>query len=77
MQAHASICINSHSLSLTHSIYERGVAYCSTDYLAHSLWDKYIHYEEEQGSEAVTAVTALYCRVLQYPLCELPRYMQR
>mmetsp|Transcript_19755 Transcript_19755/g.55127 ORF Transcript_19755/g.55127 Transcript_19755/m.55127 type:complete len:737 (+) Transcript_19755:15-2225(+) len=56
------------------SVYERGVAVCSSDYLAHSLWDKYIHYEEEQG--AGVAVTALYSRVLQCPLRELPRYMQ-
>ncbi|KAF5840473.1 hypothetical protein DUNSADRAFT_16564 [Dunaliella salina] len=56
------------------SVYERGVGVCSSDYLAHSLWDKYIHYEEEQG--AGVAVTALYSRVLQCPLRELPRYMQ-
>lgn len=57
------------------SVYEAGVAQCSSDYLAHSLWDKYIHYEEEQGG--AMAVTALYSRVLQCPLRELPRYMQR
>lgn len=56
-------------------MYERGLGACSSDYLAHSLWDKYIHYEEEQGSAA--AVAALYSRALQCPLRELPRYMQR
>ena len=57
------------------SVYERGLGACSSDYLAHSLWDKYIHYEEAQGSAA--AVAALYSRALQCPLRELPRYMQR
>ncbi|KAJ9524287.1 hypothetical protein QJQ45_008511 [Haematococcus lacustris] len=53
-------------------IYERALAYCGSDYVAHSLWDKYIHYEEEQGS--AQHVASLYSRALNHPLRELPRY---
>lgn len=61
--------------SCIRSIYERAITYCGTDYLAHALWDKVIHHEEEQG--VANAVAKAYCRVLGYPLRELPRYLQR
>lgn len=57
------------------SIYERALAYNGSDYLGHQLWDKYIHYEEEQGN--ALHVVALYCRAINYPLRELNRYMNR
>lgn len=54
-------------------IYERALAYCGSDYLGHQLWDKYIHFEEEQGS--ALHVVSLYCRAITQPLRELSRYM--
>lgn len=61
--------------SLPCSIFDRGVAYCGSDYLGHTLWDKFLQFEEEQGTAANVAAT--YTRVLSQPLRELPRYMQR
>jgi hypothetical protein len=57
------------------SIFERALAYSGSDYLSHSLWDKYMSFEEEQGSSVTVA--ALYTRILNQPLKQLDRYMQR
>lgn len=57
------------------SIYERAVAYCGSDYIAHTLWDKYLAFEEEVSTPS--AVAALYTRILNLPLRELPRYLSR
>lgn len=62
-------------LTACHRIFERALAYCGSDYVAHSLWDKYINFEEEQG--ATLHVAALYTRALGHPLRELPRYWSR
>lgn len=57
------------------SIYERGLAYCSTDYNSHALWDKYFAFETEQASSLHTA--SLFSRVLTCPIKELDRYYMR
>ena len=58
--------------SLTCSIYERGVAYCGTDFNAHGLWDKYLALEQEQGSGLHLA--SLYTRIMGCPIKELDKY---
>ena len=56
-------------------LFERGLAYVGTDYLAHILWDKYIKFEMAQ--QAFSNVTAVYLRALSCPLKELDRYISR
>jgi hypothetical protein len=53
------------------SVFERGVAYCSTDYRAAPLWDAYIAFERGRGGPAAAA--AVYARALQCPLESLDR----
>jgi hypothetical protein len=54
------------------SLFERGLQYVGTDYLAHALWDKYLQFEQGQGS--TSGVVALYSRILSTPLKELHRF---
>ncbi|KAG1654195.1 hypothetical protein FOA52_004570 [Chlamydomonas sp. UWO 241] len=54
------------------SIYERAVAAVGTDYLAHSVWDKFLAFEEEQGNKA--GVVALYEKVIALPTRDLDKY---
>lgn len=56
-------------------LFEQGIAYVGTDYLAHGLWDKYIKYETAQG--AFANVTRLCLRILGSPLKEIDRYFER
>ena len=60
---------------MTSRLFERGLAYVGTDYLAHILWDKYIKFEMAQ--HAFSNVTAVYLRALSCPLKELDRYFSR
>lgn len=57
------------------SVYERAAAYVGTDYQAHSLWDKYLRFEDASGSTQYIA--ALYGRILACPIKELDRYYTR
>ncbi|KXZ54454.1 hypothetical protein GPECTOR_4g1005 [Gonium pectorale] len=54
------------------SIYERGLAYVATDYNSHTLWDKYLSFEQEKGS--TLHIASLYSRVLACPVRDLDRY---
>ncbi|MEW5305438.1 MAG: hypothetical protein WDW36_007977 [Sanguina aurantia] len=54
------------------STYERGVAYNGSDFSAHTLWDKYIAYEQESGDAMHMA--ALLSRILGCPIRELDRF---
>jgi hypothetical protein len=58
-----------------HSVFERAVEKVGTDYLAQSLWDKYLDYELAQKDFA--NVTRLYSRVLAVPLDALAKYLER
>jgi pre-mRNA-processing factor 39 len=58
-----------------HSVFERAVERVGTDYLAQSLWDKYLDYELAQKDLA--NVTRLYSRVLAVPLDALAKYLER
>ncbi|KIY98457.1 pre-mRNA-processing factor 39, partial [Monoraphidium neglectum] len=58
-------------LEAVRSVFERGVAYCSTDYRAAPLWDAYIAFERGRGGPAAAA--AVYARALQCPLESLDR----
>lgn len=55
-------------------IFERAVAYCGQDYLGHTVWDKYLQFEEEQGLPLYIA--SLYSRILACPLKDLERYFK-
>lgn len=55
-------------------LFERGLAYVGTDWLAHPLWDKYIDFEALSGYGTPAHVAQLYTRVLQVPLKQLPKY---
>ena len=56
-------------------MFEQGIAYVGTDYLAHGLWDKYLKFETEQGSMEVVA--KLYRRIMDCPIKELDRFHTR
>jgi pre-mRNA-processing factor 39 len=56
-------------------VFERAVDKVGTDYLAQSLWDKYLDYELSQKEFA--NVTGLYSRVLALPLEALSKYFER
>jgi hypothetical protein len=56
-------------------VFERAVETVGTDYLAQSLWDKYLDYELAQKDLA--NVTRLYSRVLAGPLDALAKYLER
>jgi len=56
-------------------IFERGLALCGTDFLAHALWDKALNFELAAGAPLRAA--ALYTRVLGVPLRDLDRYWNR
>jgi pre-mRNA-processing factor 39 len=47
-------------------VFERGIAYCASDYYATPLWERYLAFEQQRGSPA--AVAALFARALQCPL---------
>ncbi|KAK9840998.1 hypothetical protein WJX81_004975 [Elliptochloris bilobata] len=53
-------------------IFERGLAACGGDYLAHALWDKALQFELAAGQPLRAA--AAYTRVLALPLRDLDRY---
>ncbi|XP_010262449.1 PREDICTED: pre-mRNA-processing factor 39-like isoform X2 [Nelumbo nucifera] len=53
-------------------LFERGLAYVGTDYLSHSLWDKYIEYEYSQQEWSHLAM--IYTRILENPIQQLDRY---
>ncbi|XP_010264873.1 PREDICTED: pre-mRNA-processing factor 39 isoform X2 [Nelumbo nucifera] len=53
-------------------LFERGLAYVGTDYLSHSLWDKYIEYEYSQQEWSRLAM--IYTRILENPNQQLDRY---
>lgn len=61
--------------TLVRSVFERAVEKVGTDYLAQSLWDKYLDYELAQKDFA--NVTRLYSRVLAVPLDALAKYLER
>jgi len=56
-------------------LFERAIEKVGTDYLAQSLWDKYLEYELSQKD--FTNVTRLYTRVLSIPLEALSKYYER
>lgn len=56
-------------------IFERGLAACGGDYLAHALWDKALQFELAAGQPLRAA--AAYSRVLTLPLRDLDRYWNR
>ena len=56
-------------------VFEQGLAYVGTDYLAHGLWDKYISLELAQSDTA--KVVQLYERILASPIRELDRFHTR
>ncbi|GAB2281828.1 hypothetical protein Dimus_016392 [Dionaea muscipula] len=53
-------------------LFERGLAYVGTDYLSHTLWDKYIEYEYTQQEWSRLAM--IYTRILESPIQQLDRY---
>lgn len=55
-------------------LFESGLAYAGTDWLAHPLWDAYIHFEQHSGCGSPVDVSRLYGRVLRVPLKELDKY---
>ena len=55
-------------------LFESGLAYAGTDWLAHPLWDAYIQFEQHSGCGSPVHVTRLYGRVLRVPLKELDKY---
>ena len=57
------------------SLFEQGLAYVGTDYLSHSLWDKYLAYEMAQTD--TLRVAAVYQQVLASPIRDLDRYFNR
>ena len=61
--------------SLCCRIFERGLAACGGDYLAHALWDKALQFELAAGQPLRAA--AAYARVLALPLRDLDRYWNR
>ena len=65
------------NIALPCRLYEQGLAYVGSDYLAHGLWDKYVQYETSLGE--LPRVVALYMRTLAVPLreLELDRYFSR
>ena len=64
--------LNNAPVCLPCSVYERALAYVGTDFLSHTLWDKFIDFEGSHGSPA--SVAALYTRVLACPIKELEKY---
>ena len=56
-------------------IFERGLAQCGGDYLAHALWDKALQFELAAGQPLRAA--AAYTRVLALPLRDTDRYWNR
>lgn len=57
-------------------VFEHGLAFVGSDFLAHSLWDKYIAFELSQSATA--RVIQLYERILVgSPIRELDRYYSR
>lgn len=56
-------------------VFEQGLAYVGTDYLAHALWDKYISFELSQSATA--KVAQLYERIFACPIRELDRFYSR
>jgi pre-mRNA-processing factor 39 len=57
------------------SVFERAADKVGTDYLAQSLWDKYLDFELSQ--KEFVNVTHLYTRVLAVPLEALSKYFER
>ena len=57
------------------SLFERAITTVGDDYLASTLWDKYIEFEESQ--EEYARVLQLYTRVLSIPLKSLQQYWER
>ncbi|GBG85973.1 hypothetical protein CBR_g40786 [Chara braunii] len=55
-------------------LFERGLDYVGTDYLAHLLWDKYLEFEYSQ--EEWGRVAQLYTRILLIPMQQIDRYYQ-
>ncbi|GAB2234469.1 hypothetical protein Drorol1_Dr00003723 [Drosera rotundifolia] len=53
-------------------LFERGLEYVGTDYLSHTLWDKYIEYEYTQQEWSRLAM--IYTRILESPIQQLDRY---
>ncbi|KAK9805742.1 hypothetical protein WJX73_004772 [Symbiochloris irregularis] len=53
-------------------IFEQGLAYVGTDFLSHSLWDKYISFELSKNETG--RVAQLYQRLLATPIRDLDRY---
>jgi hypothetical protein len=53
------------------SAFERGIAYCSSDFSATPLWERYLAFEQQRGTPASVAV--LFVRALQCPLEGLDR----
>jgi pre-mRNA-processing factor 39 len=56
-------------------VFERAADKVGTDYLAQSLWDKYLDFELSQ--KEFVNVTHLYTRVLAVPLEALSKYFER
>lgn len=56
-------------------MWERGATAIGTDFAAHTFWDKYIEYEISQGE--FPRATAIYHRILQIPLDQLPQYHEK
>ncbi|ESQ36523.1 hypothetical protein EUTSA_v10006844mg [Eutrema salsugineum] len=53
-------------------LFERGLVYVGTDFLASPLWDKYIEYEYMQQDWSRLAM--IYTRILENPIQNLDRY---
>ncbi|KAJ6339066.1 hypothetical protein OIU76_008516 [Salix suchowensis] len=56
-------------------LFERGLAYCGTDYMSYPLWDKYIEYEEVHAEWG--RVATIYTRILEIPNRKLDDYFNR
>ena len=55
-------------------MYERALAYVSTDYQASVVWEKYLEFEQEHGT--TQHVAALYPRMLACPMKQLEKLYQ-
>lgn len=72
-----SLYVHIHLFSILNdnSLFERAIQTIGDDYLAQTLWDKYIEFELSQ--EEYVNVFSLYTRLVYVPLKALPQYWEQ
>jgi len=67
-----SMFIDERRVTTWHRLFERGIGAIGQDYLCHTLWDKYLQFENE--GHDFHRMALIYERILSVPCKELEQY---